>query len=152
MSSPKQRERPSVTVDVVLVAPLDGRLKVLLIKRRNPPYEGCWAIPGGFVEPYEPLEVAARRELLEETGAEPAGLEQLHTFGDPGRDPRGWTISVAYLARLSASEVSAGHLKAGSDAGGIGWFDLYAPPSLAFDHSDILASAIHRLAEGKGSK
>lgn len=147
MSSFKKRKHPSVTVDVVLVAPLDGRLKVLLIKRKRPPYEGCWAIPGGFVEPNEPLEVAARRELLEETSAEPAVMEQLHTFGDPGRDPRGWTISVAYLAWSSASEVSAGRLRAGSDAGEIGWFDLYAPPPLAFDHSDILACAIQRLEE-----
>lgn len=152
MSSPKEREYPSVTVDVVLVAAPDKRFKVLLIKRKNPPYKGYWAIPGGFVEPNEPLEVAARRELQEETGAEPAVMEQLHTFGDPGRDPRGWTISVVYLAWLSAGEASAGRLIAGSDADEIGWFDLYAPPPLAFDHGEILACAIHRLKERESQR
>ena len=104
-----QRQRPSVTVDVVLVAPaqglpdaeqVSGALGVLLIRRKNPPCEGRWAFPGGFVEPGETLEAAARRELREETGLEPSHLEQLRAFGDPGRDPRGWVISVVHLARL----------------------------------------------------
>jgi 8-oxo-dGTP diphosphatase len=147
MSSAKHRERPLLTVDVVMVAPLEGRLKVLLVKRRKPPFAGCWAIPGGFVEPNEPLEAAARRELQEETGAEPARLEQLHTFGDPGRDPRGWNISVAYLALLGEDDLRVWHLQAGSDASEVGWFDLHQPPPLAFDHADILAHAARRLAE-----
>lgn len=140
-----------MTVDVVVVAPWEGRPRVLLVKRRNPPFAGHWAIPGGFVEPNEPLESAARRELWEETGVEPARLEQLHTFGDPGRDPRGWIISVAYLALLSQDEVRAGSLQAGSDAEEAGWFDLYDPPPLAFDHADMLACAARRLAE-KGDR
>lgn len=151
MSSARCREYPSVTVDVVMVAPLADRLKVLLIKRKRPPFAGYWAIPGGFVEPGEPLEAAARRELEEETNAEPVHLEQLHTFGDPGRDPRGWTISVAYLALLGEDEVQAWELQAGSDAEEVDWFDLHAPPSLAFDHADILAHAIRYLAKGKDS-
>jgi 8-oxo-dGTP diphosphatase len=141
MSDSKHRERPWVTVDVVMVAPMDAQLKVLLIRRKRPPFEGCWAIPGGFIEPNESLEVAARRELWEETGAEPAHLEQLHTFSEPGRDPRGWIISVAHLAILSKEDLQSWQLRASSDAEEIGWFDLDDPPPLAFDHADILAYA-----------
>jgi 8-oxo-dGTP diphosphatase len=148
MSDSKRRERPAVTVDVVIVAVVEGRRKVLLIRRRKPPFKGRWAIPGGFVESHEPLEVAARRELQEETGLEPEHLMQLYTFGDPGRDPRGWTISVVYLALLSKDDVGAGQQRAGSDADEVGWFDLKDPPLLAFDHADILASVIHALEEG----
>ena len=141
MSDSKRREYPSVTVDVVVVALSEGRPQVLLIKRAKPPFEGCWALPGGFAQPREPLEAAARRELCEETGAEPHHLEQLHTFGDPGRDPRGWTISVVYLATLNRAEAKTSHIQAGSDAGDVDWFDLEDLPVLAFDHADILACA-----------
>lgn len=141
------RKQPSVMVDVVLVAKPEGRRRVLLVRRRKPPFEGFWAIPGGFVEPDEPLEEAARRELREEAGAEPMHLEQLHAFGDPGRDPRGWTISVTYLARLSDAEAQTFKPKAGSDATEVAWFDLHGPPRLAFDHADILAYAARYLAE-----
>jgi 8-oxo-dGTP diphosphatase len=135
------RERPSVTVDVVILARQDEHYVVLLVQRSKPPFEGCWAIPGGFVEPNEPLESAARRELREETGLEPTDLEQMHTFGNPGRDPRGWTISVAYLAVLSAQEKEAWQPQAGSDASAAGWFDLENLPALAFDHKQILGHA-----------
>lgn len=141
------RERPAVTVDVVLVAPGEGRLKVLLVQRSRPPFAGCWALPGGFVEPNEPLEAAARRELREETGVEPAHLEQMHTFGDPGRDPRGWTISVVYLALLGEDEARGWQPQAGSDASLVGWFDLDDPPPLAFDHDQILSYAARHLTE-----
>jgi 8-oxo-dGTP diphosphatase len=144
MPENKRREQPSVTVDIIVVALAGGRFKVLLIKRKKPPFEGCWAIPGGFVEPDEPLEAAARRELREETGLEPYHLEQLHTFGDPGRDPRGWTISVAYVALLNEAEMQAWQPRAGSDAEVVGWFDLEYPPPLAFDHAKILAHAARR--------
>lgn len=141
-------ERPSVTVDVVVVAgsTLGDRPKVLLVKRDRPPFEGCWALPGGFVEPEEPLETAARRELEEETAIRPLHLEQMHTFGEPGRDPRGWTISVVYVALLHRDELRALHPQAGSDAGEVAWFDLNRLPPLAFDHADILAVARDRLA------
>jgi 8-oxo-dGTP diphosphatase len=148
---PRRRKRPSVTVDVVVVARVHGRPSVLLVKRKNPPFAGCWAIPGGFVEPDEPLEEAARRELQEETGALSVRMEQIHTFGDPGRDPRGWTISVAYLATLSDDDVQAWRPRAGSDADEVGWFDLDALPVLAFDHGEILTYArtiLDRRAEG----
>ncbi len=145
-------ERPSLTVDIVVFAPSEDRHRVLLVQRRNPPFEGRWALPGGFVDPHEPLEHAARRELLEETGIEPVHLEQLHTFGDPGRDPRGWTISVAYLAVLEGGAAQSIQPRAGDDPAGVGWFDLLALPPLAFDHAAILApregSAGHRGLKG----
>jgi 8-oxo-dGTP diphosphatase len=161
MVDAKQRERPSVTVDIVVVAPaaarpepayglLSGRLWVLLVQRKRAPFEGQWAIPGGFVEPDETLAQAARRELREETGLEPERLEQLHTFGAPGRDPRGWTISVAHLALLSAEQAAVWRPQAGSDAGAVGWFDLEHPPDLAFDHARILACAVGRLLGPRG--
>jgi 8-oxo-dGTP diphosphatase len=143
---------PSVTVDVVVVAWFEGQQKVLLVKRKKPPFQGQWAIPGGFVEPDEPLEAAARRELREETGAEPVHLKQLHTFGDPGRDPRGWTISITYLARLSDSEAGALRPEAGSDAGAVRWFILDDPPPLAFDHAEILAYAARYTADADFSQ
>ena len=153
MPASRRYERPSVTVDIVVVTRRAGEFQVLLIRRKNPPFAGHWALPGGFVEPNEPLEAAARRELWEETGAEPAHLEQLYTFGDPGRDPRGWTISIAYLALLVGEEAECRQPKAGSDASEVGWFDLREPPPLAFDHAQILARAVTRLAEqDKGEK
>jgi 8-oxo-dGTP diphosphatase len=118
---------------------------VLLVKRRNSPFEGQWAIPGGFVELYEPLEMAARRELREETGLELRQLEQLAAFGDPGRDPRGWTISIAFLALLDESDLQEHELRAGTDAAETGWFGLGDLPPLAFDHAAILAKALCRL-------
>lgn len=139
------REKPSVTVDVIVVALLEGRHKVLLVRRKKPPFEGYYALPGGFVEPHETLEAAARRELQEETGAQPEYVEQLHAFGDPGRDPRGWTISVAYLAVLNESAVQAERLRAGSDAEAVFWFDLRDLPCLAFDHAEMLACAARHL-------
>jgi 8-oxo-dGTP diphosphatase len=146
MWNTQDRPCPSVTVDVVTVVRIEERWKVLLVRRKNPPFQSQWAIPGGFVAPDEPLEAAARRELWEETGAEPAHLEQLHTFGDPDRDPRGWTISVAYLAVLDAERAVTRQVRAGSDAAAVGWFNLDDPPQLAFDHADILACAARHLA------
>lgn len=140
-------QRPMVTVDIVLVAPAAGgdRWRVLLIRRARPPFQGHWALPGGFVEPFEPLEQAARREMWEETGLEPERLEQLYTFGAPGRDPRGWTISVAHLAVVGHDEAEAFRPQAADDAAEVGWFDLQALPTLAFDHAEILEHARRRL-------
>lgn len=137
-------ERPSVTVDVVIFSILDEELKVLLIKRKIWPYEGMWAIPGGFVKMDESLETAAYRELAEETGvtSEDVYLEQLYTFGQPDRDPRTRVITVAYFALVSADKISA---QAASDAEDVAWFSVYRLPSLAFDHADILNYALTRL-------
>lgn len=129
--------RPAVTVDVVIVS-TDVRPRVLLIRRKNEPFAGMWAIPGGFVEMDETLDVAARRELLEETGVRAKTLEQLATFGDPGRDPRGRTISVVYLARIDAVKENA---QGADDATEAAWHPLDRLPKLAFDHAAILKLA-----------
>jgi 8-oxo-dGTP diphosphatase len=133
--------RPAVTVDIVIVT-RERRRRVLLIRRRHDPFEGMWAIPGGFVEMDETLETAARRELREETGLKVADLHQLHTFGDPGRDPRGRTIAVAYLAQVDFAKVKP---RAADDAAEVGWCRLDQLPPLAFDHAEILAYARERL-------
>jgi 8-oxo-dGTP diphosphatase len=133
--------RPSVTVDVVIVT-REASPRVLLIRRKKEPFAGTWAIPGGFVDPGETLVAAAERELREETGVENVALEQLAAFGDPGRDPRGWTVSVAFLARVAPDTAAA----AADDAAEVGWHPLdNLPPRLAFDHGKILARAQARL-------
>jgi 8-oxo-dGTP diphosphatase len=137
--------RPAVTVDVVILTVAYDDLKVLLIRRRQEPFRGAWALPGGFVDMDEDLEAAARRELAEETGVTdvPAGqLEQLGAFGDPRRDPRGRTISVAYFVLLAAAALDP---RAADDAAEVGWFSVFAPPPLAFDHGLILQTALDRL-------
>jgi 8-oxo-dGTP diphosphatase len=135
--------RPSVTVDAVIVTRED-RPRVLLIRRKHEPFAGMWAIPGGFVEMDETLEESARRELWEETGVRVRQLEQVYTFGDPGRDPRGRTISVVFLGRAKADDLRP---KAADDAAEVGWHRLQRPPPMAFDHAKILACVRRRLAE-----
>jgi len=135
--------RPALTVDLVL-ATREPRPRVLLIRRGKDPFAGSWALPGGFVEEGETLGAAARRELLEETGLSVEALEQLYTAGDPGRDPRGWTVSVAYLVRVNAAQLKP---VAADDAAEVGWFELAALPALAFDHAMILERARGRLAD-----
>jgi 8-oxo-dGTP diphosphatase len=119
----------------------DETLQVLLIKRNLAPFRGRWAIPGGFVHIDEALEIAARRELHEETGVSEGYLEQLYTFGEPGRDPRGRVISVAYIALVPAPLA----VVAGSDAREARWWPLPNLPALAFDHDKILHYALTRL-------
>src|ERR1043165_4060536 len=118
--------RPAVTVDVVIVT-REATPRVLLIRRKHEPFEGMWAIPGGFVDMDEGLEEAARRELFEETGVRAGALLQLHTFGDPQRDPRGRNISVAYLAVVDPKTLKP---EAGDDAAEAGWHSLRRPPKL----------------------
>ncbi|HLN27996.1 MAG TPA: NUDIX hydrolase [Gemmataceae bacterium] len=129
--------RPAVTVDIVIVTRAP-RPRVLLVRRKHDPFAGMWAVPGGFVEMDESLEDAAHRELKEETGIKAGRLRQLHTFGAPGRDPRGRTISVVYMAQLDARKLKP---QADDDAAEVGWFSLSKPPTLAFDHAEILAAA-----------
>jgi len=133
--------KPSVTVDVVIITLRGEELQVLLVKRDVAPYKGRWAIPGGFVHLDESLEAAARRELREETSVTDVYLEQLYTFGDPGRDPRGRVISVAYIALVPAPLA----VEAGSDAREARWWPLSHLPALAFDHDKILQYALTRL-------
>lgn len=144
-----QYPRPSVTVDVVIFG-LDMTappvLNVLLIRRgrKSEPYYDHWAIPGGFVNKDEDLDVAARREAVEETHANPTYIEQLKTFGAPGRDPRGHVISVAYMALVRTSEME---IQADDDAKEVAWWpvDDLSKIQLAFDHAEILTVALNRL-------
>jgi 8-oxo-dGTP diphosphatase len=143
--TPVSREdypHPSVTADVIIFNLRAGDLQVLLIRRKSSPFQTMWAIPGGFVGIDESLEDAALRELEEETGLRDVYLEQLYTFGDPGRDPRGRTITVAYFALVPGTAV---HPRAGDDAAEARWWSVYDLPPLAFDHADILVYALQRL-------
>ncbi|MCB0151375.1 MAG: NUDIX hydrolase, partial [Caldilineaceae bacterium] len=112
-----QYPRPAVTVDIILFVFQQDQLRVLLIRRANDPYKGKWALPGGFVGEQENLYDAALRELKEETNVSNVYLEQLYTFGEPGRDPRARVITVAYFALLSAEEVAQQEVHGASDAG-----------------------------------
>ena len=138
-----ERTDVQVTVDLVIFALRDSELHVVLIRRGLPPFVGSWALPGGFVRDGESLEEAARRELQEETGVRDVYLEQLYTFGDPERDPRGRIVTVAYYALLTGD---AAPLVAGTDAGAAQWMRARKHPPLAFDHERILAYALERLA------
>ena len=135
--------RPALTVDCVIFG-LDEshKLKVLLIQRAHAPFEGQWALPGGFVDMDEGLETAALRELEEETGVKNVFIEQLYTFGAPGRDPRGRVVSVAYFALVN---LEAHPVEANSDARRVRWYETGRLPRLAFDHQHILQAAITRL-------
>ncbi len=136
-------DRPSVTVDVVIFTLLERELNVLLVQRKHWPYEGYWAIPGGFINMDEGLEQAARRELEEETGMRDVYLEQLYTFGNPKRDPRTRVISVAYFALISSDTQS---IRSSDESTEVRWFPVRRlPGQLAFDHEAILASAMDRL-------
>lgn len=135
-------DRPSVTVDVVIFSLVDEELRVLLVKRKHPPFAGRWAIPGGFVQIDESLEAAAARELEEETGVTDVYMEQLYTFGDPGRDPRTRVITVAYFALVPYSAIQH---RPGEEASETAWFPMSDLPDLAFDHAKILDYALTRL-------
>ena len=135
--------RPALTVDCIVFG-LDAQqeLKIMLIQRDIPPFQGQWAIPGGFVRIEETLEAAALRELREETGIQDIFLEQLYTFGNLERDPRDRTVTVAYYALINLVEQL---IIATTDARAAAWFSLSEIPQLAFDHNQILQIAIARL-------
>ena len=136
--------RPTVTVDACIFTMREGDLAVLLIRRKNSPFKGLWALPGGFVDKNESLERAAARELEEETSLSGLALEQLAAFGDPGRDPRGHTVSVAFFTFVHAE---AALVRAGDDASEAAWHPLRRLPRLAFDHPKIVAMARRRLQD-----
>ena len=135
--------RPAMTVDIALFCIRDDILNVLLVQRGKEPYLGEWALPGGFVNLDESLGSAAARELEEETGIKEVLLKQLFTFGDPGRDPRGWVVTVSYYSILYQElQIQTG---GGSDANQANWFPIDKLPPLAFDHDKILFCALKKI-------
>jgi 8-oxo-dGTP diphosphatase len=134
--------RPALTVDTVVFGYGGAALQVLLIERGLAPFKGCWALPGGFVRMDETLDESARRELHEETGLADVYLEQLYTFGDLRRDPRERVVSVAYFALVKLADH---RVSAATDARAAAWFGVDRLPTLAFDHAQIIATALERL-------
>ena len=131
---------PLLTVDCVIV---DARGRVLLIERGNEPFKGHYALPGGFVDLGETVEAACRREVKEETGLNPRRIRLIGVYSKPGRDPRGATVSIAYLARVKAARPVAG-----DDAVGTLWAAEWKRLDLAFDHKLIIRDALRLLAVG----
>ncbi len=138
--------RPALTADSVVFAGPAASRRVLLIRRGRPPFEGMWALPGGFLDEYELPEAAARRELAEETGLEIGELpvRLVGVYGERGRDPRGWTVSAVFMADLGETlpEVTGG-----DDAERAEWHPVDDLPELAFDHARILGHALVLLGE-----
>ncbi len=137
MSYTYEYPRPAVTADCVVITK-EGSPKVLLIQRGGEPYKGCWAFPGGFMDMDETTEQCAIRELKEETGLHIKEVKQIGAYSKVNRDPRGRTISVAYLAVID----KPAQVRGLDDAAKAEWFDLLALPELAFDHADIMNDAI----------
>jgi len=140
MTGPHQSIR--VAVDVAVLAVEAGRLCVLLVKVRRPPFAGRWALPGGLIGQDETTTAAATRELREKTGLADVWLEQLYTFSDPARDPAGRCVSVAHLALVPARDA---RLDATTKYAGVGLFPVAELPPLAFDHQSVVATAVERL-------
>ena len=139
--------RPMVTVDTVVFTFQNDRAKLLLVKRGNEPFKGKWAIPGGFIEIDEELEDAAARELQEETALANVPLEQMHTFGRCGRDPRGRQITVVFMGIAAKGQ---NKVKSGDDAAKAKWFDIEnLPKDMAFDHNEVAEFAVKRLKKKK---
>ncbi|HEY8096631.1 MAG TPA: NUDIX domain-containing protein [Methylobacter sp.] len=134
--------RPSVTVDAVVFGVSAAGMNILLAQRAGSPFKGDWALPGGYLQMTENLDEAVARELREETGIRLSYLEQLYTFGNMNRDPRGRVITVAYMALVRPDDHE---VKAGSDARAAKWFPINGLPKLAFDHREIIDTAIRRL-------
>lgn len=153
--------KPALTADICVIAQSGAGKEILLIKRGNHPFLGCWALPGGFADKNEPLEETARRELEEETSIKGLSMQLVGVYSRPGRDPRGWTVSAAYKAAVDKAQVNA---RAGDDAADAKWFeinkdadeitlvnaDVILPvtagakgtAALAFDHMEIIADAL----------
>lgn len=142
MSFSYEFPRAALTVDCVVFGLDEEDLQVLLIQRDLPPFEGRWALPGGFLRLDETLDECARRELSEETGIENVYLEQLYTIGELDRDPRERVVTVAYYALVKLSDH---RVEAATDARNAAWFSVEDVPPLAFDHEEILNMAHERL-------
>jgi 8-oxo-dGTP diphosphatase len=128
----------AMTAVPVVLAPLQGRLHVLLVRRTESPFAGTWVLPGGFMSPAERPEETAQRKLTEKTGVGAVYLEQLLTYADPQRDPRGWIPTVAYLALIDAAVLR-------TDESGARWVPVDTLPELGFDHADIVRDGVERL-------
>jgi 8-oxo-dGTP diphosphatase len=135
------RELPALASDVVIFTLLDDELKVLLVQRWHPPFQGYWSLPGGFVKVDESLEGAARRVLRERGRVSEVYLEQLYTFGKPARDPRARIVTVAYFALVAPEKLAEQDRLSGR----VAWHPAYKPPPLGFDHDEIIRYALQRL-------
>jgi 8-oxo-dGTP diphosphatase len=142
MTHTYRHPRPAVSVDCAVFGVLDGSLQVLLIQRDVPPFEGTWALPGGFLQIDETLEDAAKRELEEETGVSISYLQQVSVFSGIDRDPRGRVITVAYFALVKQADFQP---RGGTDARNAAWYPVTRLPPLAFDHREILEAASEHL-------
>ena len=165
MSYTYDHPRPSLTADICVFAIEGKKREILLVRRRNDPYKGCWALPGGFADENEPLEETAKRELMEESGVSGCDMTLSGVYSAPGRDPRGWVVSAAFLAEVNKEEIT---VCAGDDAADAAWFlikegadglylingNITLPLSpenesytfhLAFDHAKIISDALCRL-------
>lgn len=129
-----------VTVDVTLFRKINNAYQLLLIQRLNDPFKDYWALPGGFVDENEDLETAAKRELFEETDMQLFQVKQIKAYGNPNRDPRSHTISVAFMGEIDG----LAEAKAKDDAKAVKWFSIDELPALAFDHSEIIRDAIEK--------
>jgi len=136
--------RPMVTVDIIVIDNSTQPCQILLIKRGNEPFAGCYALPGGFVDVDESLGAAAQRELKEETNITHTALSQFKAFGDKGRDPRGHNVTVVFYGFVNPAETTA---TAGDDAAALGWFPLSQLPSMAFDHAKIIALFVDEIIQ-----
>jgi len=136
-----------VTVDAAVFSIYGNKVRLLLVNRKDHPFKGKWALPGGFIGIDEEIENAAARELAEETGLTDIPLKQMHTFGKCGRDPRGRQITVVFMGIIKGR---GGKIKAGDDASQAKWFDIEKlPDSLAFDHDNVIAFGIRKLKKRK---
>jgi 8-oxo-dGTP diphosphatase len=136
--------RPMVSVDAVVFGFFKNKAKLLLVNRGNEPFKGKWALPGGFVEIGEELEEAVARELAEETGLVNVALEQMRTYGNVGRDPRGRMITITFMGIATEG---LNKIKAGDDAAEARWFDIEKlPKDMAFDHNEVAKFAMGKLA------
>lgn len=136
--------RPAVTADIAVLR-MEGVPEILLVQRKDPPFQDMWALPGGFMEMEETLEETARRELQEETAIEAGELIRFDTYDKPGRDPRGRTITQVFILLWNKA---MGLPQAGSDAKSLAWHELSALPELAFDHDHIIGDVIRMIKEG----